>query len=159
MRAGTRALHVRGACARARRIVPVRAPLVVAAAVVDDLEHPTRLLAARRSAPKTLAGRWEFPGGKVEPGEADVDALHRELDEELGVAATLGERILAPGGADWVVTKGYWMRLWFAVIDRDPEPLLDHDELRWLSRAELYDVPWLDADLPIVDVVAARLQT
>lgn len=128
--------------------------VVVGAAIIAA----GRVLACARSSPPEAAGRWEFPGGKVEPGEADVDALHRELDEELGVAATLGERILAPGGADWVVTKGYWMRLWFAVIDRDPEPLLDHDELRWLSRAELYDVPWLDADLPIVDVVAARLQ-
>ncbi|MFW6203773.1 MAG: NUDIX domain-containing protein, partial [Actinomycetota bacterium] len=42
--------------------------LVVAAAIVDDLEHPQRLLAARRSAPPAMAGLWEFPGGKVEPG-------------------------------------------------------------------------------------------
>lgn len=132
-------------------------PLVVAAAIVDDLTRPTRLLGARRSAPKSLAGRWEFPGGKVEPGEADVDALHRELEEELGVTATLGAHVPAPNGGDWPITKGYWMRLWFASIDREPEPLLDHDELQWLTRDQLTTVPWLDADLPIVEVVGAAL--
>jgi 8-oxo-dGTP diphosphatase len=135
----------------------VSKPLVVAAAIVDDLDRPTRLLGARRSAPKSLAGRWEFPGGKVEPGEPDVDALHRELAEELGVAATLGELVLPPDGGDWPITRGYWMRLWFATIDREPEPLLDHDELRWLAIDELYSVPWLEADLEIVGVVAAAM--
>lgn len=135
----------------------MRAPLVVAAAIVDDLAHPTVLLAARRSAPKTLVGRWEFPGGKVEPGESDIDALHRELGEELGVTAVLGEPIPAPDGGDWPVTKGYRMRLWYATVDRDPAPLQDHDVLRWLRLADLGSVPWLDANRPIVDVVAARL--
>lgn len=132
-------------------------PLVVAAAIVDDLSRPTRLLGAQRSAPKSLAGRWEFPGGKVEPGEAEVDALHRELAEELGVTATLGALVLPPDGGDWPITRGYWMRLWFATVDREPAPLLDHDALRWLAVDELYSVPWLDADLPIVEVVAAAM--
>src|SRR5690625_7316137 len=59
--------------------------LVAAAAIVDDLRRPQALLAARRSAPKSLTGRWEFPGGKVEDGESDEAALHREIREELGV--------------------------------------------------------------------------
>lgn len=132
--------------------------LVVAAAIVDDLTTPTRLLGARRSAPASLAGRWEFPGGKVEPGENDLDALHRELAEELGVRATVGPLLPGPGGGDWPITKGYWMRLWFATIDREPQPLADHDQLRWLDRTELDSVPWLDADLPIVAVVAAAMR-
>ena len=132
----------------------MRAPLVVAAAIVDDLRAPTLLLSARRSAPKSLAGRWEFPGGKVEPGERAIDALHRELAEELGVAATIGDQVPAPDGRDWPVTKGYFMRVWFATIDSEPAPLLDHDELRWLAPTEFRSVPWLDADLPIVDAIA-----
>src|SRR5699024_5609156 len=76
---------------------PVRMPtspvLVAAGAIVDDLRRPTRLLAARRSAPKSLAGRWEFAGGKVEPDETPEQAVHRELWEELGIRVRLGAEI------------------------------------------------------------------
>lgn len=61
-------------------------PTVVVAAA---LQESGRLLAARRSAPPELAGRWELPGGKVEPGEDPKRALVRELREELGIAAEL----------------------------------------------------------------------
>lgn len=133
----------------------VNRPLVVAAAVVDDLDRPRHLLAARRSAPKSMAGRWEFPGGKVEPGERPEDALHREMEEELGVRVRLGERIPGPAAGDWPVLSGHLMRVWVAVISEgEPEPLLDHDELRWLGPTDWYAVPWLDGDVPIVDSLA-----
>lgn len=130
--------------------------LVVAGAIVDDLHRPRRLLAARRSAPKSLAGRWEFAGGKVEPGEVAEDALHRELTEELGVRITLGEQILPEQGIDWPILHGHSMRIWFVqIVAGEPTPLADHDELRWLPVADLYQVPWLEPDLPIVDAVSA----
>lgn len=125
--------------------------LVVAAALVDDLHRPTCLLAARRTRPAALAGRWEFPGGKVDDGELPTQALHRELREELGVTAELGREIPGPDGGSWPLTERYRMRLWLARITAGrPEPLEDHDELRWLATSELNDVDWIEGDLPIV---------
>ncbi|MEV0892899.1 (deoxy)nucleoside triphosphate pyrophosphohydrolase [Promicromonospora sp. MEB111] len=131
---------------------------VVAAAIVDDLDRPTRLLAARRSAPAALAGRWELPGGKVEPGEAHVDALRRELAEELGVRVDVGAEVPGPDDGAWPITERHRMRVWLALLAHGtPEPLEDHDELRWLTAAELDDVPWLDGDIQIVTALAGRL--
>jgi 8-oxo-dGTP diphosphatase len=132
---------------------------VVGAAVVDSLEHPTVLLSARRTEPAELAGGWEFPGGKVDPGEQDDEALRRELREELGIEIVLGERITGPlPDGRWPLGERYVMGMWWAVVaSGDPAPLEDHDAVRWLARAELWDVPWLPADLPIVDVIAPRM--
>ncbi len=128
---------------------------IVAAALVNDLRAPTRLLAARRSTPVELAGMWEFPGGKVEPGETPIEALHRELDEELGVQVTLGAQFTGPHDGGWHITDRHIMHLWFAqVIAGEPEPLVEHDELRWLERADWGSVPWLPGDLPIIDALA-----
>ncbi|GGY63776.1 DNA mismatch repair protein MutT [Streptomyces omiyaensis] len=124
--------------------------VVVAAALLDR----GRLLAARRSAPAELAGRWELPGGKVEPGERPEDALVRELREELGVEAETAERI--PG--EWPLKPGYVLRVWTArLLSGEPRPLEDHDELRWLARDELDTVDWLDQDRPAVAEAARRL--
>ena len=129
--------------------------LVVAAAVVDDLDDPRLLLAARRATPASLAGRWEFPGGKVEAGETPEEALHRELREELGVNVGLGVELLGPDGGLWRLSDRYVMRLWFAeVLEGGPEPLVEHDELRWLPAGQWLDVPWLDADVRIVERLA-----
>lgn len=132
--------------------------MVAAVALVDDLARPTRVLAARRSAPPRLAGGWEFPGGKVEPGEDPAQAAIREAWEELGVRVRLGSRI----GADWPLTEPWVMRLWWAVaaeLQPEPAPLEDHDALRWLARAELAQVAWLEHDRPIVEHLAGLLHT
>ncbi|EYR63718.1 DNA mismatch repair protein MutT [Actinotalea ferrariae CF5-4] len=131
--------------------------VVVAAALVDDLTSPRRLLAARRSRPITLAGRWEFPGGKVDHGETPEEALHRELVEELGVRVELGRELVAPDPRGWRISDRHVMRLWPAVVTHGtPEPLVEHDALRWLDHGEWFDVPWLDADVPIVEALAVR---
>lgn len=131
--------------------------LVVGAAIVDDLTHPSRLFAARRTAPRSLAGGWEFPGGKVEPGELLETALHREVAEELRVEIELGPVVAGPdlvGGARvWPVQPGLAMQVRLARIAKGSPQLVDHDDSRWLSLGELYDVPWLPADLPIVRVI------
>ncbi|WP_369261777.1 (deoxy)nucleoside triphosphate pyrophosphohydrolase [Streptomyces sp. R35] len=115
-----------------------------------------RLLAARRSAPPELAGRWELPGGKVEPGEAPEHALVRELREELGVEAEPLERV--PG--EWPLKPGYVLRVWTARLrsgSGEPRALEDHDELRWLTPDEIWDVDWLDQDVPAVKGALLRL--
>lgn len=125
--------------------------VVVGAALLDD----GRLLAARRSAPADLAGRWELPGGKVEPGERPEDALVRELREELGVDAEPVGRV--PG--QWPLRTPYVLQVWNARLRPDspaPSPLQDHDELRWLTPDRIWEVDWLDQDVPAVREVAAR---
>ena len=134
--------------------------LVVGAALVDDVEHPTRLLAARRTEPSALAGGWELPGGKVDDGEMPLAALRRELQEELGVDVLIGPHLPGPlPGTTWPLGERYEMLVWLVeVTDGVPSPLEDHDELRWLSASELYAVPWLPADLPIVEALESVLR-
>ena len=125
--------------------------LVVAAAIVDDLDAPRELLAARRAVPASLAGRWEFPGGKVDPGETPEQALHRELREELGVRVGLGPELVGPDDGAWRLSEAYTMRLWLAEVTSGvAEPLVEHDAVKWLSSGQWLSVPWLDADVRIV---------
>jgi 8-oxo-dGTP diphosphatase len=117
---------------------------VVGAAILDDRG---RLLAARRKEPPALAGGWELPGGKVEPGEDDESALVRECREELGVEIEPMHRV----DGDWPMSGDAVLRVWTArVVQGDPQPLEDHSEIRWLEPGHWFDVDWLTADLPVV---------
>jgi 8-oxo-dGTP diphosphatase len=115
---------------------------VVGAAVIRD----GRVLAARRTRPAAAAGRWEFPGGKVEAGETPDDALVREIREELGCDVVV-ERWLAGSAA-----IGPRHELTVAVVrlaSGEPVPH-EHDAVRWLSAPELGDVDWLEPDRPFL---------
>lgn len=132
--------------------------LVVAAVLVDDLERPTRVLAARRSRPPALAGRWELPGGKVEPGEAPVAALRRELDEELGVAVRVGRELVCPDGPAWPLTRGLVMRTWWCELATGAPQIGEaHDALQWVGTDDIACLDWLEPDRPIVALIAADL--
>jgi 8-oxo-dGTP diphosphatase len=126
-----------------------RARVVVAAVI----ERDGKFLAARRTEPPALAGRWEFPGGKTEPGEDDAAALRRECREELGVRIEVGEPVgpvYRVPGKEWVV------RTYRAVLlDGEPAPIESHDELRWLvaGSPEVRELPWLEGDYVILDAL------
>jgi 8-oxo-dGTP diphosphatase len=123
---------------------------VVGAALVRE----GRVLAARRVAPASLAGLWEFPGGKVEEGESDLEALERELREELGVQVAVGERV----GPDLLLGDTAVMRVYLAtLVDGEPQ-LNDHDAFRWLAADELDQVAWIPADAPVLGPLADQLR-
>lgn len=121
-----------------------RPRVIVGAAIIED----GRVLACARSEPPEFAGRWEFPGGKVEPGETEVAALIRECDEELGIAVEVGRRV----GGDVQLAHGWAiLRVYTATLFGTARPqLLEHLEMRWLDASELTSVDWLPADAPIV---------
>ena len=126
---------------------------IVGAAIVDSLASPTRLLIARRTRPSEFAGMYEFPGGKVEPGESCEEALRREIREELGVDIRLGAEVDGQAEYGWPLKGNAQMRVWLAeVTNGTPEPLEDHDELRWvdLFAEQIMTLTWIPADLPIV---------
>ncbi len=123
---------------------------MVGAAIVRD----GRLLACRRTRPPEAAGRWELPGGKVEPGESPASALVREITEELGVEVEVGDWLdgAAPIGDTHELRVAVC-----AVRSWTPYPL-EHDRLRWLRAGELDDVDWLEPDRPFLDQLSGILE-
>ena len=122
--------------------------LVVAAALYDA---EGRVLIAQRPQGKHQAGRWEFPGGKVAPGESETEALVRELHEELGidVAASRPFMRLEHSYPDRSVELSMWIVERFSGTPRG----LDGQKLRWVAPADLPHADLLEADRPFVEVL------
>jgi 8-oxo-dGTP diphosphatase len=126
----------------------VPSPLIVVTAAV--IERDGRFLLTRRLKGTHLAGAWEFPGGKVDPGESLADSLARELHEELGAGSTIGREI-------FTVEHEYperTVRLHFfetTLVD-EPQPLLGQ-EMRWVGRSELRTLDLPEADRGLVDLL------
>ena len=129
---------------------------VAAAAIVDSLEHPTRLLAAQRAYPAELQGLFELPGGKVEVGEAPEDALQREIWEELGTRLSVGPLLSASDDGElepWPILNGRHMWVWLCeVAEGAPPPRAgdSHTELVWADLKDVLELPWLPTNRPIV---------
>jgi len=122
--------------------------LVVAAALYDA---EGRVLIAQRPQGKHQAGRWEFPGGKVAPGESEAGALARELREELGILVTASRPFmrLQHTYPDRSVELSMWIVERFSGAPRG----LDRQELRWVAPARLADQDLLEADRPFVEAL------
>lgn len=132
------------------RIDAVASPLHVVAAILSD---SGRVLACRRRLGKIAGGKWEFPGGKVEPGESVEAALVREIQEELGLAIIVGEELTT----DDTIVGERMIRLTCLHARLDgprPESSIDHDQLVWLLPADLRSLDWAAPDLPAVRLLA-----
>lgn len=146
--------HAEGVTApRSAEGPPAHPQVVVGAVIVDG----GRVLAARRARPADLAGRWEFPGGKVEGDESPQEALSREVREELSAfIAVVGE--VTGEGSPWRISGDYVLRLFRASVVRgEPTPGTDHDCLRWLEPDELAALEWLPSDRQALPAVRAAL--
>jgi mutator protein MutT len=124
-----------------------RGVIVVLAAVV---ERDSRFLVTRRVGKTHLSGYWEFPGGKCEPDETPAACLERELLEELGVAARIGDELLTTEH-DY---PDRTVRLHFRRVEIDgaPRPLLGQ-EIRWASREELGRLQFPEADRELLKLL------
>ena len=122
---------------------------MVAAALYDGAG---RVLIAERPQGKHMAGRWEFPGGKVGPRESEREALTRELNEELGISLTAARQHmrLRHAYADREVELSLWI---ITAYRGDPQPL-DGQRLKWVAPVALPAEDILEADRPFVEALA-----
>jgi 8-oxo-dGTP diphosphatase len=124
--------------------------LVMGAAIV----HRGRVLAARRTTPEATRGLWEFPGGKVEPGEDPEAALVREIREELGCEIAVTCHL----GGEQPIKDAYTLRVALAaLVSGEPIPH-EHDAVRWLAAYQLGLVSWLAPDVPFLAELRTRLE-
>lgn len=126
------------------------ARLLVVAAVI---ERDGLILCARRGPGRALPGFWEFPGGKVEAGEGEREALAREIREELGVSIEVGA-FLAEVDHEYGDYKLRLRAYRARIYEGEPMPT-EHEELRWLPAARLNELQWAAADLPVVAALTA----
>lgn len=138
--------------ARAEELAERSAPVIVGAAVLSR----GRLLAAQRSYPEALAGRWELPGGRVEAGETEQQALARECREELGIDVVADGRL----GPDVPLPGGGVLRVHVGVLAASGPPrALEHRAVSWVEPDRLDGLDWLDADRVLLPDLRSYLDT
>jgi 8-oxo-dGTP diphosphatase len=123
----------------------------VVAALIADARDPKRFLVQQRLPNKSRANLWEFPGGKVEPGETDEAALAREAQEELEVDLAVGKRL-------WDTVHTYTdltveLVLYRAEITRGTPKAMGAQALKFASPDEMKALPFCEADIPLLDVL------
>jgi 8-oxo-dGTP diphosphatase len=122
---------------------------VVAALILRD----GKVLICQRTRHQPMPLKWEFPGGKIEEGEQPRDALRRELDEELGIAASIGEEV-ARVRHDYKGGGSVELRFYLVHEYRGEMENRIFRDVRWVARGELPQYDFLDADLELVDQIA-----
>lgn len=120
--------------------------LLVTCAVLRNSKH--QILVVQRSEKMRMPLKWEFPGGKVEAGETEEEALIREIQEELGLNIQLEKRmqpVLHDYGDLAICLVPFWAR-----IAADEPRLTEHAAYRWMPPEHLLDLDWAEVDIPIV---------
>jgi 8-oxo-dGTP diphosphatase len=113
------------------------------------IERQDRLLVAKRAPGQSMAGMWEFPGGKIRDGEKPEDAIVREIREELGCGIR-PIRLLAAHTHDYPDLTVTLVPYLCVLIDGEPRAI-EHAQLRWAAKDELLDLEWSAADVPILE--------
>ncbi|MHA7127092.1 (deoxy)nucleoside triphosphate pyrophosphohydrolase [Janibacter indicus] len=124
---------------------------VVGAVIVER----GRILCAQRGPGGPLGGMWEFPGGKIEPGESPEQALAREIDEELQCSVTVGPRVTTTRhqySFAIINLSTYWCDL-----EHGEPATTEHASLQWLRPTELDRLEWAPADIPAVHLIAQEM--
>ena len=121
---------------------------VVAGALFDA---EGRVLIAQRPPGKALAGRWEFPGGKLHEGESAYDGLVRELSEELSVAVHAAERLIRYPHA--YPDRTVWLDLWIVSAWSGEPQGLDGQAFKWVAPDRLHEEDILEADRPMIEAL------
>lgn len=131
--------------------------IVVGAAVIRD----GRVLAAQRAAPAATRGRWEFPGGKTEPGETPAEAVVRECREELdviiGAGDPIGPDVPLPAISERLGRPTVLRLLRAELLAGEPRPL-EHLALDWVDPTRLRELDWLPADRPFLESLGRLLK-
>ena len=127
---------------------------VVAAVICDSLENTTKIFATARGYGE-FKGKWEFPGGKVEPGETPQQALVREIQEELTVKIEVGELIYTIE-YDYPAFHLSMDCFWCNIVDGEII-LKEAEAAKWLHKDELYSVNWLPADIALIKKIQNSL--
>jgi len=130
--------------------------MVVAAALID---REGRVLVQRRPVGKMMAGLWEFPGGKIEPGETPESALARELDEELGIAVDLSRLSPAVFASEPLAGRHMLLLLYICRSWEGAPRALDAEELMWCTPDSLRALDMPPADRPLIGLLEAVLSS
>ena len=128
---------------------------VVAAVICDNIKEKNKIFATARGYGE-LKGGWEFPGGKVEPGETPQQALVREIMEELDTEIKVGE---------WIDTIEFdyptfhlSMDCFWAEVTKGHRELKEAEAAKWLTRDQLDSVAWLPADITLIDKIQGYMK-